>query len=106
MPVFQNDSGTAVVDRTRLQPPKKYKVIFYNDDFTPMDFVVSILVNVFHKDMSEAIEIMMLIHETGRGIAGIYSHEVADEKRIYVQEIARNFEFPLRVEIEPDEALT
>jgi len=102
MSEFENEGGVATVTKTRLQPPKKYKVIFFNDDFTPMDFVISVLINVFHKDLTEATEITMLIHNTGSGIAGIYSHEIADEKRTYVQELARNFEFPLRVEIEPE----
>lgn len=85
---------------TDIQEPEEYKVIFFNDDYTTMDFVVAMLVTVFHKSEPEAVEIMTNVHKTGSGIAGIYSYDIAVTKANIVVETARKNEFPLRVEVE------
>lgn len=85
---------------TEFQEPKDYKVVFLNDDYTTMDFVVAMLVSVFHKSESEAVEIMEKVHKTGSGIAGIYSYDIALTKSKMVIENARRNGFPLRVEVE------
>lgn len=84
----------------RLKPPKQYKVIMYNDDFTPMDVVVDILMDVFHKNYEAAVSIMMAIHKGGKGLAGIYSYDIAMTKAAKAVRIARELSYPLRVEVE------
>lgn len=85
---------------TEIQEPEEYKVIFLNDDYTTMDFVVAMLVTVFHKSEAEAVEIMTRVHKTGSGTVGIYSYDIAVTKAKIVMETARKNQFPLRVEVE------
>ena len=86
----------------RLDEPAMYRVLLYNDDFTTREFVVQILVAVFHKSLPAATELMWRIHRSGRGVAGIFSRDVAETKVVTVRTIAREHEFPLKVEMEPD----
>ena len=64
-----------VKDRAKSQTPRRYKVIFHNDDYTTMEFVVALLIHVFHHDESSAQQIMLHIHQNGVGIAGVYTYE-------------------------------
>ena len=93
---------TIVKDRQKIDRPKKYKVIFYNDDFTPMNLVTSILKDVFNKGLPEAQSIMMKVHKQGKGIAGVYSKEVAETKVSTTRMYAREAGFPLHAETEPE----
>ena len=91
-------SGVDLLDKekVRLEPPKKYNVVFYNDDYTPMDFVMAVLIKVFRHKVASAYEIMMNVHEKGRGIAGgPYSREIAETKAEKCIQIARALGFPL-----------
>ena len=81
---------------TELFEPPMYRVVLLNDDYTPMDFVVLILVNVFHKDQAAAERIMMSVHRQGRGDCGIYTYEVAETKVQTVKAIAQSKKYPLR----------
>lgn len=83
-----------------LKEPEEYKVIFLNDDYTTMDFVVAMLVTVFHKSEVEAVEIMEKVHKTGSSIVGIYPYDIALTRAKIVTENARRNGFPLRVEVE------
>lgn len=94
------DSEVAVAEKTKLKRPSNYHVIFYNDDFTTMEFVIMLLMQVFHHSMEDAREITARIHVNGMGIAGTYSLEVAAQKRDETLMIAVANGFPLRVEIE------
>lgn len=85
---------------TKLKAPPKYHVIMLNDDVTPMDFVIQVLVNVFNKDNDSAKNIMLEIHEKGRSIVGTYSYEVAEQKCIEAIQESRNAGFPSDVLIE------
>ena len=87
---------------TKLEKPKLFKVILHNDDFTTMDFVVEILENVFHKQPAEAYRIMMAVHTQGKGLCGVYPHEVAETKVATVIELAREHGFPLLAAMEPE----
>lgn len=69
--------GVDLQDRQKVEPPKKYKVVLHNDDYTPMDFVVLVLMDVFNFGLQKANTIMMQVHEEGKGIAGVYSREIA-----------------------------
>ena len=69
--------GVDLQDRQEVEPPKKFKVILHNDDYTPMDFVIIVLMDVFNFSFQKASEIMMQVHEQGKGIAGAYPKEIA-----------------------------
>ena len=99
----KNDGDVAIIEKISMAPPRHWNVLLYNDDKTTMEFVVLVLMQIFHKSFEEAQDCMMSIHETGRGIAGTYSHEVAQTKRDDAISVARSNGFPLKVEIEPTE---
>lgn len=82
--------------------PKHYKVIIYNDDFTTMDFVVKVLVEVFYKPLSEATAIMLAVHEQGQGVVGLYSYDMAVSMTNKVRAMAREAGYPLRITYEPE----
>jgi len=97
--------GETVVERrvrpeTRTKKPPMYKVILLNDDYTPMEFVVQILMVVFHKDHAEATRIMLHVHQNGMGIAGVFPYEIAETKVRTVEDLARESEFPLKCVME------
>lgn len=91
---------TITESKVHLKPPKMYKVILYNDDYTTMEFVVHILETVFHKTPSEASQIMLHVHKKGMGICGTYNFEIAETKVGTVHAIAKQYEFPLRCSME------
>ena len=91
-----------VKDKQKLGRPKKYKVVFYNDDYTPMNLVTSILIEVFNKGLPEAQSITMKVHRQGKGIAGVYSKEIAQTKVDTTKMYARELGFPLHAEAEPE----
>lgn len=86
--------------KTAMRPPKKFNVIFYNDDKTTVQFVILVLMTIFHKNFEDATALTLLIHEQGKGIAGTYSHEIASQKRDETISAARLNGHPLRCEIE------
>ena len=94
--------SVATRDRTKITEPPLYKVLLHNDDYTSMEFVVSILIGIFHKSPAEATRIMFNVHEQGIGIAGIYSREICETKIDKVHSLARLKEFPLRCSMERD----
>ena len=82
--------------------PGRYKVIMLNDDKTPMDFVVSLLVEFFKHSEQSAGNITMQIHEEGAGVVGVYSYEIAEQKAIEATTLSRDNGFPLRLKVEED----
>lgn len=82
--------------------PKKYKVFLLNDDYTSMDFVIDILMNVFHKNYNQAEIIMLDIHKRGQGLCGVYSFEIAETKVMQVHKLAREQGFPLKAIMEEE----
>jgi ATP-dependent Clp protease adaptor protein ClpS len=98
-------SGTQTLVRPdpRTATPKFYKVVIHNDDFTPRDFVVHVLQRFFHKDETTATELMLQIHHRGLGIAGIYTHEIAETKAYQVNEYSKQNRYPLRTTVERDD---
>lgn len=103
----KRDDDTAVVSRTKtekkVERPKLYKVLLHNDDYTTREFVVWILERVFHRGETEAVQIMLHVHNNGVGIAGVYPHDVAEAKVRKVTELAERNEFPLLTTMEPEE---
>ncbi len=85
-----------------LQPPKLWKVIFLNDDQTPMELVIELLTGIFKHSESTAKDITLEIHETGSGIAGVYPYEIAEQKGIEATGIARSNGSPLRIQVEEE----
>jgi ATP-dependent Clp protease adaptor protein ClpS len=98
MPQDSQQTGDAVQERVKpkQQDPTLYKVVLLNDDYTTMEFVVTVLENVFAKSPAEAYRVMMAVHLNGKGIAGIYPWEVAETKVEVVTTMAREAGFPLR----------
>lgn len=82
--------------------PAKYKVIFLNDDSTPMDFVVSVLKEIFKHTSETAENITMTIHNEGSGVVGTYTYEIAEQKSVETTNIARNRGFQLQVRLEEE----
>lgn len=91
-------AGAAVITRTRSQTrkPNMYRVLLLNDDYTPMEFVVSILQTFFNKDSEEATQIMLQVHHTGVGECGVFTYEVAETKVSQVMDHARKNQHPLQ----------
>jgi ATP-dependent Clp protease adaptor protein ClpS len=101
-PDRQTDSE--ILERTKQETkrPELYKVVLLNDDYTTMDFVVEVLETIFNKHPAEAFRIMMMVHTQGKGLCGVYPHEVAETKVDAVMEAARDNGFPLRAAMEPE----
>ena len=97
----QSDIGVLDKQKNKLEPPKKFQVIMYNDDYTPMDFVEALLMEIFHRSPAEASRITMTVHKGDKGIAGIYSKEIAETKSRQANDIAKNHGHPFLTEIEP-----
>ena len=100
----QEDQGTSVAVATiepKLKKPPLFRVIIFNDDYTPMEFVVYVLQTFFGIDRDKATQIMLAIHTHGKGVCGIFTKEVAETKSVQVNNFARENEHPLISEIEP-----
>jgi ATP-dependent Clp protease adaptor protein ClpS len=85
-----------------VREPSMYRVLLHNDDYTSMEFVVEVLVYVFHKSWEESTQIMLKIHREGIGLCGIYPYEVAETKVGMVEALARENGFPLKCTMEKD----
>jgi ATP-dependent Clp protease adaptor protein ClpS len=83
-----------------IREPKLYRVILVNDDYTTMDFVIEVLIGVFHKPAAEATRIMLDVHENGKGVCGVYTYDIATTKIDLVHKLARKREFPLKCSLE------
>ncbi len=99
---------TQIVEQTRqdeeskTDEPPMFRVVLYNDDFTPKVFVVELLVSLFHKSFAEATELMWRIHHGQRGVAGVYPREIAETKITVASVMARENGFPLKLTLEED----
>lgn len=88
--------------KTTVKEPGRWKVIFLNDDTTPMDFVTGVLIEVFKHTAATAAEIMVQVHEEGSGIAGVYTFEIAEAKAVETTQLARSNGFPLQIKLEEE----
>jgi ATP-dependent Clp protease adaptor protein ClpS len=104
--VAGSDPREAVLTQSRVhekvQPPAMWRVLLHNDDYTTQEFVVWILETVFQKPPAEAFSIMMRVHQSGIGIAGIFTRDVAETKVTTTKRLAEQQEFPLLVTMEPE----
>ncbi len=96
------DGGVAIEEGHPIpKEPTRYAVLLSNDDYTTMEFVVEILQRFFHRSEEEAVQIMLQIHQSGKGVAGVYHFEIAETKAMQVVDYARSRGFPLQASIEP-----
>ena len=100
MPQFEEEFESDLA--LELEEPRMFKVLLHNDDYTSMDFVVDILIRIFHKTQAQAEQIMLQIHEKDRAVCGVYSFEIAQTKAEQVKQLAKQNEFPLLATIEED----
>lgn len=98
------ETNSKIIEKSNIKAkePRKYKVIMYNDDFTTMEFVVAILNIIFNKDFEEANKIMMEVHKTGKGIAGVYPYDIAVSKANKAMLMAKEEGFPFKLTVEED----
>jgi ATP-dependent Clp protease adaptor protein ClpS len=106
MPTPDRESDAGVVTRTdtrkKVQRPPLFRVLLHNDDYTTREFVVWILETVFNRSETEAVQIMLHVHHTGVGVAGVYPFDVAEAKVGKVLELAEKYEYPLLCTMEPE----
>ena len=101
-PASKRQEGVQVQERAKTKKPPLYKVLLHNDDYTTKEFVVMVLQAVFHKSEVDATRIMMHVHDNGIGVAGVYTYEVAETKIAKTTALARRYEYPLQLSMEPE----
>lgn len=97
------DENVLTKERVRTQPPRMYKVLLHNDDYTPMEFVVEVLEMFFRMNREQATHVMLTVHTQGKGVCGIYTRDIAETKAAQVNQYARENQHPLLCEIEASE---
>src|SRR5688572_87599 len=101
-PSTRESTLTETRSEQKLERPRMWRVLLHNDDYTTQEFVVFVLETIFHKPRGEAFAIMMSVHRSGMGIAGVYTHDVAETKLKTTRQLAEEQEFPLLVTMEPE----
>ncbi len=99
-PDYDLESTVVAESKEKLEEPSLFKVLLHNDDFTTMEFVVYVLQSVFQRSETESVQVMLQVHMTGTGVAGIYPHEIAEMKAEKVISLARDSEYPLLCTVE------
>ncbi|MFW9619372.1 MAG: ATP-dependent Clp protease adapter ClpS [Sulfurospirillum sp.] len=95
---FQNET----IDTIEIKEPRMYKVLLLNDDYSSMEFVIKVLMQIFHHSFEKATEIMLSVHEQGKGLCGVYTYEIAETKVAHVRKMAKEEKFPLRAIMEEE----
>ncbi len=98
----RREEDVEVEERQKTAVPRRYKVIFHNDDYTTMEYVVEVLRRFFHKDETEALHIMLTVHKKGKAVAGTYPRDIAETKIAEVMQDARERGHPLLLTAEPE----
>lgn len=83
-----------------IREPNMYRVILHNDDYSTMDFVIEVLISIFHKPAADATRIMVDVHKKGMGICGVYTYDIAATRVARVHQLAKKREFPLKCSLE------
>ena len=96
----QDTSSVATLEKPKVKKPSLYRVILLNDDYTPMEFVIYVLQTIFKKSYEEAKKIMLLVHNEGKGICGVYSLDIAETKANQVIEFSRVNQHPLECKVQ------
>ncbi|MGP1484726.1 MAG: ATP-dependent Clp protease adaptor ClpS [Campylobacter sp.] len=102
MPKIKENERGDVALKDELKRPKKFKVLLLNDDITHMDFVVSVLIEIFHHTNQSAVSVMLEVHKNGQGVAGIYTKDIAQTKQNEVRRAANAANFPLKTKLEEE----
>ena len=97
---MESQANVNTLQRNKHKIPRLYAVTLYNDDVTTMDFVVELLVKIFHKSTVDASAIMMQVHQVGKGVAGVYTYDIAVTKKMQADRMAAEKGFPLRLAVE------
>ena len=103
-----DDSGTSVITApktltaTKTKTPPLYQVMLMNDDYTPMDFVIHVLQKFFSKDLTEATQIMLSVHQKGYGLCGVFTYEIAETKVYQVNQYSKQNRHPLKCVMEKE----
>ena len=98
----RREGGVATATRKKVARPPKYKVLLYNDDYTPMEFVVHVLERFFGMTHAQSFELMLTVHKKGVAVVGVFSHEVAETKVGQVMDFARRHQHPLQCTMEKE----
>ena len=98
----RNEGSVLEAERVSTKPPPMYRVLLLNDDYTPMDFVVGVLQQVFLLTREQSTQVMLQVHRTGVGTCGVFTKEVADTRVSQVQELAEAHQHPLQCTMEPN----
>jgi len=101
-PDTKEKSGVQLKEREKTKKPPMYQVLMHNDDYTTKEFVVMILQGIFRKSEGDANIIMLHVHNSGIGVAGVYTFEVAETKIDKTMQLAKRYEYPLQVTMEPE----
>lgn len=88
--------------KSEIQEPKRYKVLFLNDDQTPMEFVIELLVKVLHHSENVARDLTLEIHNSGSAVVGVFSFEIAEQKGLECTQLSREHGFPLQITVEEE----
>jgi ATP-dependent Clp protease adaptor protein ClpS len=103
---MSTDPREFTLTRARVEPqlerPRMWRVLLHNDDYTTQDFVVWVLESIFQKPHAEAFAIMLSVHQSGLGVAGVFTHDVAETKVKATERLAEEHEFPLLATMEPE----
>ena len=99
----QHDTNTLTQEsvESALSPPRRFAVCLLNDDYTPMDFVIALLMRVFSMPQAQAYRVMMEVHVKGKGVAGVFTRELAETKAFVATDIARTEGHPFLCQVEP-----
>ncbi len=97
----ESNQETAVAEKAKTKKPPLYAVLILNDDYTPMDFVVHVIMKFFQKSEDEAMRLMLQVHEKGQAVCGIYTREIAESKAARVVQYAQEQQHPLQARIAP-----
>jgi ATP-dependent Clp protease adaptor protein ClpS len=93
-------SEPGVGTEQEIREPRMYRVVLHNDDYTTMDFVIEVLMSIFHKPVADATRIMLDVHKKGKGTCGIYTYDIAATRVARVHQLAQKREFPLKCSLE------
>lgn len=99
----ESDVAVEEQSETKTEEPKRYRVIFHNDDKTPFMFVIAVLIQIFHKKPATAQDLTLQVHEQGKAVVAIYTYEIAEQKAEETIHVARQKNFPLQVTLEEEE---
>ena len=100
MATKHDNSSLLEVERSKSKPPKLYKVVLFNDDYTTMDFVIEVLQTFFAMNRERATQVMLKVHQEGSAVCGVYPKDIAETKVTQVTAFAKQHEHPLRCELE------